>query len=354
MKTKCLPESFPSGCQDVIELNKVLLHEILALQKVVFRGEILHALLLETQTAFMQKQAALVHAQRVLVQYHKLSRRRCWAVWVGTVQEGSSGILQDAQVWVHVRQLHVAVGAAAAIAPHWVTAHVQHLVLLMHQKLVGVLGGLHPPHPLPLHVDGTKGQRRLLVVSGMMMVVVMLMMVIVVVVAPFRPPSSAHPPPLQAPPAALRPAVLLAAVPLQSLVPVLQRLGVFADTPAHLLWEHFLVSFPFLMSPLSYTSFTSSSSLGCSLNNNNARIVSRCVAQITNDPSSSHSIVYLLTIFSLFFLTSGFGWCIASSASPCSSSLPARLALCNALLCLSNVSFFHPFLKVKSAPCSSD
>lgn len=295
VKTKCPPESFPSGCQDVIELNKVLLHEILALHKVVFRGEILHALLLETQTAFMQKQAALVHAQRVLVQYHKRSRRRCWAVWVGTVQEGSSGILQDAQVWVHVRQLHVAVGAAAAIAPHWVTAHVQHLVLLMHQKLVGVLGGLHPPHPLPLHVDGTKGQRRLLVVSGMMMVVVMLMMVIVVVVAPFRPPSSAHPPPLQAPPAALGPAVLLAAVPLQSLVPVLQQLGVFADTPAHLLWEHFLVSFPFLMSPLSYTSFTSSSSLGCSLNNNNARIVSRCVAQITNDPSLPFD--YFFTFF---------------------------------------------------------
>lgn len=48
--------------------------------------------------------------------------------------------------------------------------------------------------------------------------------------------------------------------------------------------------------------------------------------------------VYLFTILSLFFLTSGFGWCIACSSSSCSSSLPARLAPCHALLCFSNLS----------------
>lgn len=139
------PESFLSGRQDVAELNKVLLHEVLALDQVIFRGKILHAVLLYPQT---------VLSRTLLLQYQEPSWWGLGAVCVGTVQEASPGVLQDAQVRVHVGELHVAVGAAAAVAAHRVGAHVQHLVLLVHQKLVGVLGGSHPPRSVPLDING--------------------------------------------------------------------------------------------------------------------------------------------------------------------------------------------------------
>lgn len=141
-----LPESFLSGCQDVTELDKVLLHEVLALDQVVFGGEILHAVLLYPQT--LLPRTLRLHQQ-------ELSQRGLGAVRVRTVQEASPGVLQDAQVRVHVGELCVAVGAAAAaVAAHRVGAHVQHLVLLVHQELVGVLGGSHAPCSVPLDVDG--------------------------------------------------------------------------------------------------------------------------------------------------------------------------------------------------------
>lgn len=230
LRTK-FPLKVPSGCQDVTELDKVPLHEILALNQVIFGREILHAVLLRTQA--------------VLLQYHHLSCRRHGAVWVGTVQEGSPRILQGAQVRVQVSELHVAVGAAAAVAPDRVGAHVQHLVLLVHQKLVGVLGGPHPLRSVPFDVDGPEGPHRPREVSGCMVILMVMGLMtlrVLLVIAPSWPPSTPScPAPLLAPPAAFGPAVLPAAgrVPLRRPFALLLLLLLLQTAPpAHHLCEH--------------------------------------------------------------------------------------------------------------------
>lgn len=178
------------------------------------------------------------------------------------------------------------------------------------------------------------------------MVIRMMTLRLVVVISPSWPPSPSCPPPLQAPPAALGPALLPAAgrVPLWSPFPILLLL---AAPPAHHLWQHFSrLSCSRLLSSLLLT-FTSSSLSGPQETTKRS-----CFSGSDHRWPRSCS-VYLFTILSLFFLTSGFGWCIACSSSPCSSSLPARLSLCHALLYLSNFSFFTS-LKVKSALYSLD
>lgn len=110
----------------------------------------------------------------------------------------------------------------------------QHLVLLMHQKLVCVLRGPHPPRSVSFDVDGPERHHWSLAVSWMTVMRMLTVRVVMVLIAPFQPPSPSCPPPLQAPPAALGPAVLPAAgsVPLRSLFPILLLL-LLAAPPAH-------------------------------------------------------------------------------------------------------------------------
>lgn len=169
-----------------------------------------------------------------------------------------------------------------------------------------------------------------------MVIRMMTLRMLVVVISPSWPPSPSCPPPLQAPPAALGPAVLPAAgrVPLWSPFSILLLL-LLAAPPAHHLWQHFSClsckSPPFLPAALLHI-------LLPQWPTEQQREAGFWFSGSDHKWPRSRSRVYLFTILSLFFLTSGFGWCIACSSSPCSSSLPARLSPSHALLYLSNLS----------------
>lgn len=155
--------------QSVTELIEVLLHEVFTLEDVVLGGEVLHAVLLVgTVPGLLEGQ----HVRGLVM--HGKDVERWWAVLLPgsgrplgrgvvvlqarvVVRQGAPGVLQDAQVRVHVRQLlQLAVGAA--VGARGVRAHLHELVLLVHQELVGVLWGAHASRrPIPLHVEGPEG-----------------------------------------------------------------------------------------------------------------------------------------------------------------------------------------------------
>lgn len=87
-------------------------------------------------------------------------------------------------------------------------------------------------------------------------------------------------------------------------------------------------------------SFTSSSPHGVPHNNKERGWFLCFLSDSDHKWPSSPLKVYLFTIISSFFLPFGFSWCIARSSSPCSSSLPVRLApLSRPLLVFFNLLF---------------